>query len=59
MKCQECGHGRIISIRVQLGDGSHIELSTCQYCESKVWTSSEGEVPLTRVLELASANRPR
>jgi hypothetical protein len=59
MKCKECGQGRVISIKVQLGDGSHIELSTCQFCESKTWTSAEGKVSLTRVLELASANRPR
>ena len=30
-----------------------------EFCESKVWTSPEGQVPLTRVLELAAANRPR
>jgi hypothetical protein len=59
MRCEECKQGRLVSIRVQLGDGSHLELVTCQYCESKVWTSSEGQVPLTRVLELAAANRPR
>ena len=46
MTCETCGRNRVVSIRVQLGDGSHIELS-------------EGQVPLTRVLELAAANRPR
>jgi len=59
MTCETCGRNRVVSIRVQLGDGSHIELSACQFCESKVWTSPEGQVPLTRVLELAAANRPR
>ncbi len=59
MTCQACGQGKVVSIRVQLGDGSHLELSSCQFCESRVWTSAEGRVPLTRVLELAAANRPR
>jgi transcription elongation factor Elf1 len=59
MDCVECGHSRVVSIRVQLGDGSHIELATCQFCESKVWTSAEGPVPLSRVLELAAAHRPK
>ena len=59
MTCATCGRARVVSISVQLGDGSYIELSACQFCESKVWTSPEGQVPLTRVLELAAANRPK
>jgi hypothetical protein len=59
MKCEACGRSRVVSIRVTLGDGGYIELTTCQFCESKVWMSPEGQVPLARVLELAAANRPR
>lgn len=59
MTCDRCSKQRVVSIQVELGDGSTIEFSTCQFCESKVWRASEGPVPLSRVLELTSVNRPR
>lgn len=59
MKCGRCSSGGMTSIRVQLGDGTEIELTSCRKCEWKRWRSAAGDVSLAEVLDLAAAHRPR
>ena len=52
MHCSTCSKGALIEIRMQVG-GSDLTFRRCGGCESQSWESTEGHIPLTRVLELA------
>ncbi len=58
-RCDTCGSSNVVSIDLQLGDGTAVALIACHRCESRVWTAPEGPVPLSRVLEMATSHRPR
>jgi len=52
MRCSTCAKGALIEIRMRVGE-SDITFRRCGRCESQVWESADGHIPLTRVLELA------
>jgi len=52
MRCAACEHGLLIEIRMIVA-GEELTFRRCGRCEAQVWTTTEGEVTLGRVLELA------
>jgi len=51
MRCSSCFKGSIVEIRMRVS-GSELTFRRCGACEAQTWESTEGVVPLTRVLEL-------
>lgn len=51
MRCPVCADGALIEIRMQVA-GSELTFRRCGRCEVQTWASTEGEIPLDRVLEL-------
>jgi hypothetical protein len=54
MRCPTCTKGSIIEIRMQIA-GEELTFRRCGRCEAQSWTTADGRVPLSRVLELARA----
>lgn len=52
MRCPSCGMGSVIEIRIRVGS-SELTFRRCARCEAQCWTSPQGSIPLTQVLELA------
>jgi hypothetical protein len=52
MRCPRCAKAELIEIRMHVA-GSELTFRRCGGCERQTWESSEGQIPLDRVLELA------
>lgn len=52
MRCPSCTKGSVIEIRMRI-HGEELTFRRCGRCEAKSWTTADGSVPLSRVLELA------
>jgi len=52
MRCETCDKGSLIEIRMQV-NGSELTFRRCGHCETQRWETLEGDISLTRVLELA------
>lgn len=54
-KCKSCGSA-VVSIDLHLENGTNFTLTRCGHCEKKNWTSSGGELSLSRVLQLTASS---
>jgi hypothetical protein len=54
MRCPTCDKAELIEIRMQVA-GSELTFRRCGSCERQTWESTEGQIPLDRVLELVRA----
>ncbi len=54
MHCAACEKGSLIEIRMTVA-GEELTFRRCGRCEAQAWTTTEGEITLGRVLELARA----
>ena len=52
MHCGTCAKGSLIEIRMTVA-GEELTFRRCGRCEAQLWTTTEGEITLGRVLELA------
>jgi hypothetical protein len=52
MRCATCAKSALVEIRMRIG-GSEVTFRRCGRCETQAWETAEGQVPLSRVLELA------
>lgn len=52
MRCAACEQGSLIEIRMRIA-GQELTFRRCGRCEAQAWTTTEGEITLGRVLELA------
>lgn len=60
MRCDHCGSKNLSKITLELGDGTEVSLSTCHFCEFRTWSDDDGDsLPISRVVAMAAANRPR
>ena len=53
MRCDACTKGSLIEIRMQV-KGEELTFRRCGRCEVQHWESHEGNIPLSKVLELAA-----
>lgn len=52
MRCTACEKGSLIEIRMRV-NGSELTFRRCGNCETQQWETLEGDISLSRVLELA------
>jgi hypothetical protein len=52
MHCRSCSNDSIIEIRMQIA-GEQLTFHRCGRCEAQSWSTTDGRVPLSRVLQLA------
>jgi hypothetical protein len=57
MHCPNCTFERLTAIHIRLAPDEDHTFASCQACEWKGWSKQGGEVPLGRVLALASERR--
>jgi hypothetical protein len=57
MHCPNCTSERLTSIHIRLAPDEDHTFASCQACEWKGWSKQGGEVPLGKVLALASERR--
>jgi hypothetical protein len=57
MHCPNCASDRLTAIHIRLAPDEDHTFASCQACEWKGWSNEGGEVPLGRVLALASERR--
>lgn len=55
MACPSCSTGAVIEIRMTIA-GEELTFRRCGRCDAQTWTTPDGLVPLSRVLELARAH---
>lgn len=56
MRCSRCSQDTVVEIHLTIA-GEAIVFRRCGRCEDQAWESTEGLLPLTRVLELARTPR--
>ncbi len=56
-QCQSCESKAVTQISITMADGSVVEFTSCHTCEAKSYRSGGEELPLDRVLELASRRK--
>jgi hypothetical protein len=57
MHCPNCTSERLTAINIRLAPDEDHTFASCQACEWKGWSKQGGEVPLGKVLALASERR--
>jgi hypothetical protein len=57
MHCPNCTSDRLTAIHIRLAPDEDHTFASCQTCEWKGWSKQGGEVPLGKVLALASERR--
>jgi len=57
MRCPACTSNRLTSIRIRLAPEEDHTFASCQACEWKGWFKEGTDVPLGKVLALASERR--
>lgn len=63
-RCRYCDNRNVVTIsfRMQGSDGSEghdVQLRSCHRCGRRHWEASEGTIPLSNVLEMASRSLRR
>ena len=56
MQCARCGKGRLVEIRMRIGEAD-VVFRRCGKCEAQGWEGVEGNLPLQRVLDMARVPR--
>ncbi len=51
MQCPRCEKASLVEIRMRIGD-SEVTFRCCGRCEAKLWQGTDGDLPLTEVLQL-------
>ncbi len=54
MACTGCANADVIAIRMRIGT-EDVVFRRCSRCESNQWATTEGEISLDEILELARA----
>jgi hypothetical protein len=57
MRCPACTSTRLTSIQIRLAPDEDHTFASCQACEWKGWFKEGADVPLGKVLSLASERR--
>jgi len=52
MRCQACAKTLLVEIRMRIGE-SDVTFRRCGRCETQSWETTDGQIPLRHVLELA------
>jgi hypothetical protein len=55
--CPNCTADRLTAVHIRLAPDEDHTFASCQICEWKGWSKQGGEVPLGKVLALASERR--
>ena len=56
-RCQACESKAVTQISITMADGSIVEFTSCHACEAKSYRSGDEELPLEKVLALASRRK--
>ncbi len=56
MQCERCRKANLIEIKMTVGE-TELTFRRCGKCELQAWRGEDGEMPLSRVLELAHVRR--
>jgi hypothetical protein len=57
MRCPACTSSRLTAIQIRLAPDEDHTFASCQACEWKGWFMEGADVPLGKVLSLASERR--
>jgi hypothetical protein len=55
--CSACGSTALTQISMTMTDGEPVEFTSCHACEAKSYRSNGEELPLDRVLTLATRRK--
>jgi hypothetical protein len=55
--CPECGDGRLTELTMTLTDGTDVEFTACQHCETRSWRSAGESMTMAEVLERTRRDR--
>ncbi len=56
-QCRVCTSKALTEISITMTDGSVVDFTSCHACESKSYRSAGEDLPLDRVLSLASRRK--
>jgi hypothetical protein len=57
MSCHSCSSPALTHITMTMTDGSLVDFVSCHRCEAKAWRAQGEDLPLDRVLSLASRKK--
>ncbi len=57
MRCDACSSESLTHISMTMTDGDVVDFMSCHRCETKSWRSAGVELPLDRVLALATRRK--
>lgn len=56
--CRSCNSTRVMHVAMELTDGSPVDLVSCLDCETRTWSTMDGEVlAISEVLDRARKSR--